>query len=74
MARRPARPDPSEDSKEKYIFEFQGFLELGKTLRIFRGRFRRNLDMGIFLISSRFLKDFFRKYNMPFHECNLRPN
>jgi hypothetical protein len=36
------------DSKWELIFEFQGFLEFGWTLRISIGRFRRNLDMWIF--------------------------
>jgi hypothetical protein len=41
-------PDPREDSIKSLIFEFQGFLEFGKTSRNSRRRFRSNLDMGIF--------------------------
>jgi hypothetical protein len=37
------------------IFEFEGILEFGKTLRNSTRRFRRNLDMRFF---SKFLKDF----------------
>jgi hypothetical protein len=51
-------PDPREDSNEKLIFEFQMNLEFGRTLRNFTRRFRRNLDMRIFLNSSRILMDF----------------
>jgi hypothetical protein len=43
-------------------------------LRISKRRFRRNFDTRIFpkilLGSSRILE----KYNMPFNECNVRPN
>jgi hypothetical protein len=35
-------------SKWEFFFEFYGFLEFGKTLRMSTGRFRRNLEMGIF--------------------------
>jgi hypothetical protein len=34
--------------KYEMIFEFQGILEFGKTLRNSTRRFRTNLDMGIF--------------------------
>jgi hypothetical protein len=44
----PAGPDPKGDSNGNLIFEFQGFLEFGKTLRNSTRRFKRNLGMGIF--------------------------
>jgi hypothetical protein len=39
-----------------------------------RGFFGGILTQGFFLNSSRILKDFRKKYNMPCHECKLRPN
>jgi hypothetical protein len=45
----PVGPDPKKDSIEKLIFEFQLNLDFGKTLRISTSRFRRNLDIRIFL-------------------------
>jgi hypothetical protein len=44
--------------KTDLIFEFQWISNFGKALDIFTWIFRRNLDMGIFLKSSRLLKDF----------------
>jgi hypothetical protein len=44
----PIKPDPREDSNEKFIFKFQMNLEFGKILRNFRRRFILNLDMRIF--------------------------
>jgi hypothetical protein len=32
------------------------------------------LTQGFFLNSSRILKDFRKKYNMPCHKCILKPN
>jgi hypothetical protein len=55
---RPAGLDPRRRFKWKLIFEFQQFLEFGKTFRNFTRRFRRNLEMRIFLNSFRLLKDF----------------
>jgi hypothetical protein len=52
------RPDSEEDSKPKLIFKFQMNSDFGKTLRNFTRRFRRNLDMGIFLNFSRLFNDF----------------
>jgi hypothetical protein len=40
------------------IFEIQMNLEFGKILSNVTRRFKRNLDMRIFLNSSRFVKDF----------------
>jgi hypothetical protein len=38
---------PGEDSKEKEIFEFQGFPKFGKTWKNSTRRFRRNFEVGI---------------------------
>jgi hypothetical protein len=43
-----SRPDPRGNSNGNLIFEFQEFLEFGKTLRNSKRRFRRNMGMGIF--------------------------
>jgi hypothetical protein len=44
----PAGPDCSRRFKGKFIFEFQMNWDLGKTLRNFTRRFRRNMDMKFF--------------------------
>jgi hypothetical protein len=65
--------DLEEVSIRKLVFKFQMNLDVGKNLRNFTRKFRRNLDMGIFLIFLGFSR-IFRKYNMPCHEWNLRLN
>jgi hypothetical protein len=50
-----------------------GFLNLLRLWKFVQGDLGGILTQGLFLNSSRVLKDF-RKYNMPCHECNLRPN
>jgi hypothetical protein len=48
-----------------WFSNFNIFLEFGKTLRNFKRRFKRNLDMGICLNSFGLLKDFYKiKYAM----------
>jgi hypothetical protein len=54
---RPAGPNPREISYGKTDFEFQFNLDFGKNLGNFTRRFRRNLDMRIFLNYSWLLKD-----------------
>jgi hypothetical protein len=54
----PVWPDPRKTLNGRMNFEFQLNLDFGKTLRNSTRRFRWNLDMGIFLNSSRLLKDF----------------
>jgi hypothetical protein len=41
--------DSEEDLKRKLVFKFHLNLDFGKSWRKFTRRFRRNLDMGIFL-------------------------
>jgi hypothetical protein len=53
----PAGLNSREGIKNGIDFEFQRNLEFGKTLRNSTRRFRRNLDMRIFLNSFRLLKD-----------------
>jgi hypothetical protein len=43
-----ARPDPKRKFKWKLIYEFQGFLEFGKTLGKFTWGLRGNLHTRIF--------------------------
>jgi hypothetical protein len=43
----PTRPDPMRRFKQNLILNFKRF-KFGKTWRNSTGRFRRNLDMGIF--------------------------
>jgi hypothetical protein len=52
-----ARPDPRRKSRRDLIFEIQMNLDFGKTLKFSTRRFRMNLE-GLFLNSSRLLKDF----------------
>jgi hypothetical protein len=59
---------------EKNSFRIKiGFLNLPRLWKFAQGDLGGILTQGLFLNSSRILKDFI-KYNMPCHECNLRPN
>jgi hypothetical protein len=54
--------------KENYFQNKNWIFEYTKTLEICTRRFRRNFDMGIFLNSSRLVKDFRKiKYAMPYN-------
>jgi hypothetical protein len=70
----PAGLDSREGFKFEIDSEFQMNLEFGKTLRNFTRRFRRNLNMRIFLNSSRLLKDFQKNKICHAMICNLSPN
>jgi hypothetical protein len=57
---------PRREIKWKIDFEFQMNLDFGRTLRNFTRRFRRNLDMKIFLNSFWLVKDLLKMiYVMP---------
>jgi hypothetical protein len=53
-------------------FEFQGFWNLARLGKILQGDLEGIWRWEFFQNSSWFLTDL-KKYNMPCHECNLRP-
>jgi hypothetical protein len=63
-----------EKIRNVLIFEFKYISEFGKTLRISKGDLEAIWTQGFFLNSSRLLNYFRKKYYMPCHECNLKPN
>jgi hypothetical protein len=66
-------PDPRGKFRRDLIFEIKMNLDFGKTLRIFTMRFRRNLDMGIFLKFFWASQGFLENTTMLCHECDLKP-
>jgi hypothetical protein len=56
----------------KLEFEFQGFWNLARLGKILQGDLEGIWRWEFFQNSSWFLTDL-KKYNMPCHECNLRP-
>jgi hypothetical protein len=64
----PAEPDPRRRFKGKNRFlNFKDFLNLARLGKILQGDLGGILIWGFFLNSSRLLKDFRKKYNMPCH-------